>query len=125
MKLALLPPLAVIGLFGLCQSEPKTEQKIDYTRPLVLRVAKSVFPDADQARIIQALDRYGTKPGESERERVQIAIMKVTDESEDGVPLEYFVERAKQDYRDVVWWAEEDYEQYLAWLERHSKPWHR
>jgi hypothetical protein len=62
---------------------------------------RQVFPDADPADIQRQLDDY-TGP---ERLRVQLAIMKLTDEDKRDSPKHY-VETASQDHRDVLAWAE-------------------
>jgi hypothetical protein len=118
----------------------KAEDKdtIKYTRELVMKKAKDVFPKEDTAKIMSILDQYGTDSYERERERVQIAILKSSKgEMKD---LEEGVKAAKQDYRDVLAWAEyplemkteagtldaqkakevreKDRKQYLEWLNK-------
>jgi len=56
------------------------------------------------ARVLGLLDSYGVEPYERERERVQVAILKLSAGSEEKV-CEY-VAVAKRDYRDVLFWAE-------------------
>jgi hypothetical protein len=62
---------------------------------------RQVFPDADPADIKRQLDEY-TGP---ERTRVQLAIIKLTDEDKRESPKHY-VETACHDHRDVLAWAE-------------------
>ena len=47
---------------------------------------------------------YGVEPYERERERVQVAILKLSAGSEEEV--REYVAVAKRDYRDVLFWAE-------------------
>jgi hypothetical protein len=56
------------------------------------------------ARVLELLDSYGVEPYERERERVQVAILKLSAGSEEKV-REYLAV-AKRDYRDVLFWAE-------------------
>lgn len=94
-------------------------------------------PESDE--LLQVLLQYGGREGDRERERVQLAILKLSDG--DSVKLRSNVEAALLDYRDVLAWAEypeqmrsgntrdnssmdeyeemlrRDREQYLQWLE--------
>lgn len=54
--------------------------------------------------MLELIDRYGVESYERERERVQLAILKLSAASEDKV-REYMAV-AKRDYRDVLFWAE-------------------
>lgn len=73
--------------------------------PVLREKISQVFPDRDAADVLACLDRYGTEPYERERRRVQLAILKLCDEAGDQ-DLENYVRTAKQDYRDVLAWAE-------------------
>jgi hypothetical protein len=106
------------------------------TRDLVLTKIRHAFPSHDPSEIMAILDRYGAQPHDYERERVQLAVLKLSEGSIDR--LEEFVSAARGDYRDVLAWAEypeefrlpiydsndkrvqdarrRDREQYLAWL---------
>lgn len=107
------------------------------TRDLVLSVAKRDFPAEDPGTVIALLDAYGTEPHERERERVHLAILKLSEGNSEK--LLYWVGIAKQDYRDALAWAEypsqmrapvstepalgreiseNDRQQYLAWLSK-------
>ena len=55
-------------------------------------------------RMRAILDRYGTERYEREVERVRAACVKLAEGDESR--LEYFVSVAKQDYRDVLFWAD-------------------
>jgi len=56
------------------------------------------------ARVLELLDSYGVEPYERERERVQVAILKLSTGSE--AKVREYVAVAKRDYRDVLFWAE-------------------
>ena len=56
------------------------------------------------ARVLELLDNYGVESYERERERVQVAILKLSAGSEEKV--REYVAVAKRDYRDVLFWAE-------------------
>ena len=56
------------------------------------------------ARVLELLDNYGMESYERERERVQVAILKLSAGSEEKV--REYVAVAKRDYRDVLFWAE-------------------
>ena len=56
------------------------------------------------ARVLELLDSYGVEPYEQERERVQVAILKLSAGSE--AKVREYVAVAKRDYRDVLFWAE-------------------
>ena len=73
-------------------------------REEILTEAARVFPDEDAATILAVLDEYGREPYERERERVQRAILMLANGDVDKL-LSYTL-AAKQDYRDVLWWAE-------------------
>ena len=119
--------------------KPKDQDMIEYTRELVIKKAKEVFPKEDASKIMSLLDQYGVESYEQERERVQIAILKLSDG--DIEKLRKNVRIAKEDYRDVLGYAEyplemqsetwkmdeqkaeeirkKDRKQYLEWLNRH------
>jgi len=75
-----------------------------HTRDEVVAVLQETFPASDHARWLRLLDTYGVESYERERERVQLAILKLSDGYEDK--LREFVAVAKRDYRDVLFWAE-------------------
>ena len=107
------------------------------TRAKVIEKAKKIFPNLDIDVVLAELDRYGVESYERERDRVQLAILKLSQEERLPSPAHY-VEAAKRDYRDVLAWAEypgqimvlpgdlspeehrllgrADLEQYEAWL---------
>jgi predicted Fe-Mo cluster-binding NifX family protein len=126
--------------FNAQADDGKAEDKdaIKYTRELVLKKVKDVFPKEDTSKIMSILDQYGVDSYERERERVQIAILKLSEGK--MKELEEGVKAAKQDYRDVLAWAEfplemkeeagtldaqkakeikeKDRKQYLEWLNK-------
>jgi hypothetical protein len=62
------------------------------------------FAEPDRAAVLAALDRYGTERHESERERVQLAIVELSG-GDQGRLLD-LVRDAKTDYRDILAWQE-------------------
>lgn len=71
------------------------------TTEKLLAKIRQVFPDADPGDIKRQLDEYAGP----ERLRVQLAIVKLSDEDGRDSPRHY-VDTACQDYRDVLSWAE-------------------
>ncbi len=61
-------------------------------------------PGSREARLRALLERYGTEPYEREVTRVRAAIAKLAEGDEEK--MRYFVEVAKRDYRDVLFWAD-------------------
>ena len=70
----------------------------------VLAAVHAAFPEGSWARVLESLGRYGAEPYERERERVQLAILKLSEGNEEK--LREFVAVAKRDYRDALFWAE-------------------
>ena len=75
-----------------------------HTRADVVAAVARTFPEGAVARVVGLLDSYGVQPHERERERVQISIVGLS--QGDEAKLAYFVEVAKRDYRDVLFWSE-------------------
>jgi len=75
-----------------------------HTHDEVVAVVQKTFPESNWENVIQLLDEYGVEPYERERERVQLAILKLSEGNEEK--LGEFVAVAKRDYRDVLFWAE-------------------
>ena len=73
-------------------------------RDQVVAAIEATFPKELRGRILERLDTYGVEPYERERERVQLAILKLSAGNEEKVCE--FVAVAKRDYRDVLFWAE-------------------
>ena len=75
-----------------------------HSRDEVVAVVHQTFPEGAHARVLKLLDIYGAESYERERERVQLAILKLSEGNEGK--LGEFVAVAKRDYRDVLFWAE-------------------
>ena len=58
------------------------------------------FPSEQRTAVFKALNFYGARPSEPERERVQLAILEQS--NGDADTLHRLVEQAKQDYRRVL-----------------------
>lgn len=76
-----------------------------HTREAVLQAVEAAFPDHEATDIIEILDMYGVEAYERERERVQLAIVKLSQGDVDR--LLDMVQAAKIDYRDVLFWADD------------------
>jgi hypothetical protein len=74
------------------------------SRDEVVGAVEAAFAKESCARVLELLDGYGIESYERERERVQLAILKLSAGSEEK--LREFVAVAKRDYRDVLFWAE-------------------
>ena len=68
---------------------------------------------------MELLDVYGVEAYEHERERVQLAILKLSEGNEEK--LREFVAVAKRDYRDVLFWAENPEESRLDTPEKRER----
>jgi hypothetical protein len=68
----------------------------------VRQAVASAFPKEDPATILELLDLYGIEPHERERERVQLAIIKLSKGNTDE--LLSHIATAKRDYRDILMW---------------------
>ena len=80
----------------------------------VARKVGGMWPDpATQERVMAKLQGYGEKEHEREASRVRLAILKLCDSREDGLPE--LVAAAKRDYRDVLMWAEYPSEGRAVW----------
>ena len=76
-----------------------------HSRKDLIAAVHTAFPRADASTILAVLDQYGVEAHERERERVQLAIVKLTEGHEDK--LRYFFGVAKQDCRDVLFWSDD------------------
>ena len=74
------------------------------SRARVVAAVRTSFPHADPDSILALLDEYGVEPYRRERGRVQLAV--VTLSGGDEAKLRYFLEVAKRDYRDVLFWSD-------------------
>lgn len=105
------------------------------SRADVLRIARREFPDTAEDEVMAILDRYGVKPYQQERDRVQLAALKLAGGKLNE--LRRHIEVACTDYRDVLMAAEypadalrhpgapgdhktfqADWEQYATWFAR-------
>ena len=75
-----------------------------HSREEVVAAVRRTFPESAHARVLELLDAYGVESYERERERVQLAILKLSEGNEEK--LGELVAVAKRDYRDVLFWAE-------------------
>lgn len=75
-----------------------------YTHDDVVTAIQAAFPNGDASSLLAILERYGMESCEREKERVQLAIIALSGGCEDR--LDYFVQAAKTDYRDVLCWQE-------------------
>ena len=75
-----------------------------HSREKVVAAIRASFPRADYGAILALLDAYGVESYERERDRVQIAIVNLSEGDE--AKLRYFVDVAKRDYRDVLFWSD-------------------
>lgn len=75
-----------------------------YTKDNVKRAIKRLFRDGDQDEIYDMVSVYGKEEYEREPERVQMAILKLSDGNIEKL-LEH-AQMAKLDYRDVLSKAE-------------------
>ena len=90
-----------------------------HIRDEVVAVVQKTFPESAHARVLELLDSYGVESYERERERVQLAILKLSGGTEEK--LREFLAVAKRDYRDVLFWAEYPEESRLDTPERKER----
>src|ERR1700682_5412681 len=72
------------------------------TRDDVVAAVRAAFASSDLATSLGGLGLQGAESHERERERVQLAIVTLSEGSEDK--LLYFLQSAKSDSRDVLCW---------------------
>ena len=90
-----------------------------HSRDEVVASFQATFPKSSWARVLELLDSYGVEPYEQERERVQVAILKLSAGSE--AKVREYVAVAKRDYRDVLFWAEYPEESKLDTREKRQR----
>jgi len=90
-----------------------------HSRGEVFAVVQKTFPESAHARVLELLDDYGVESYERERERVQLAILKLSEGNEEK--LRDLVAVAKRDYRDVLFWAENPEEARLDTPEKRER----
>jgi len=74
------------------------------SRADVVAAVSHAFPAEAATRILALLESYGIEPCEREKERVQVAMVALS--QGDEAKLRDFLTAAKRDYRDVLMWAE-------------------
>ncbi len=77
----------------------------DQTLETVMAKIRSVFPNRPESEIFTQLQAYGVESYEHEKHRVYLAILKLCEEEHSTDPMRY-IDAAKRDYRDVLYWAE-------------------
>src|SRR6266404_1729723 len=75
-----------------------------HSRDEVVAAVQKIFPETSCPRVLELLDTYGVESYERERERVQLAILKLSEGNEEK--LRELVAVAKRDCRDVLLWVE-------------------
>jgi hypothetical protein len=85
----------------------------------VVAVVQKTFPEGAHARVLELLDSYGIESYERERERVQLAILKLSEGDEEK--LRELVAVAKRDYRDILFWADNPEEAKLDTPEKRER----
>lgn len=82
----------------------KGHARLEPSREPVQRLARRLFPGVQEAIVLEMLDRYGIEWYERERDRVQVAVLKLS--NGDLERLKTMVSHAKMDYRDTLAAAE-------------------
>ena len=90
-----------------------------HSRDEVVALVQKSFSESVHPRVLELLDTYGVESHERERERVQLAILKLSERNEEK--LREFVAVAKHDYRDVLFWAENPEEAKLDTPEKRER----
>ena len=117
-----------------------TEQPVPtVSRHDVIRIVRRDFPNTPEDEVLAILDEYGTADWQRDRDRVQLAVLKLA--AGDSQALLTTLSTALEDYRDVLAFAEypadskngwnreykpgeheriyeEDWNQYQQWLAR-------
>ena len=75
------------------------------TLETVRKKIRIIFPDKKETDILACLENYGIESYEKGRYRIYLAILKLCEEKNIPDPT-YYVKAAKQDFRDVLAWAE-------------------
>jgi hypothetical protein len=71
-----------------------------HTREEVLALARAIFGESNLAKVLDALDGYGTESYEREVNRVKLAILRLSEGKTEK--LLYWIKAAKVDYRDPL-----------------------
>jgi hypothetical protein len=70
------------------------------SRDDVERIVRRDFPSSEFVNVVAVLDKYGSGKWHRERERVQVAVLKLAKGKMDALRRE--IENAKCDYREVI-----------------------
>jgi len=73
-------------------------------RERILRRIRRMWPGEDHRKIVGLLERYGSEKHEKDPERVQLALLKLSEGNFDSLPE--LVKMAKSDWQDVIAMAE-------------------
>ena len=91
-----------------------TEQPVpSISRRDVIRIVRRDFPNIPEAEVLAILDEYGAARWHRERDRVQLAVLKLAAGDSQALLTELSV--ALQDYRDVLADAEYPAESENGW----------
>jgi hypothetical protein len=90
-----------------------------HSRDDVLAAIRATFPKGSRTRAWELLDTIGLAAHEGERERMQLAMLKLNEGNEEK--LRQCVDGAKRDYRDVLLLAESSEEANLDTPEKRQK----
>ena len=90
-----------------------------HSRDQVVAAIQKTFLESSWGRVLVSLDTYGVESHERECERVQLAILRLSEGNEEK--LREFVTVAKRDYRDVLLWAEHPEESKLDTPEKRER----
>jgi len=82
----------------------KTQPAPKVSRDDITRIVRRDFPGVPEGKVVEILDRYGTSDWQRERDRVQLAILKLA--NGDLEALRKHTDIACSDYRDVLAAAE-------------------
>jgi len=80
------------------------DESVGLSPAVARRVARTWPGEEDRRRVRQALESYGADKYEQEPERLRLAILKLSDGDVEKVLS--ITKAAKQDFRDVLLWAE-------------------
>ena len=77
---------------------------MDYESELE-RALHAMFPDpGERQRVVEKMSRYGKEPYQREAPRVRLSILRLAFEAPHK--LDYYIDEACKDYRDILCWAE-------------------
>ncbi len=89
-------------------------------REMIVKKIRQLFPQENGDSVMEILDSYGTEDWEREKERVQLAILKLSEGNLETLRAD--VAAAKRDYRDILAYAEFPGEIRLSASEMSSLP---